>query len=74
MRNTMANQKRKVSEIVEDLEQLRLEFINTTDSDAYDTTIYACHMYLEGIASLEVAIHKLHQAELFRGREYAGNF
>lgn len=42
-------------------------------TDVYDSTTFALHYFLAGLASLEQAIHLFELAEAYKARELAGN-
>lgn len=63
-----------LTELIDELEAIRLKIIMSQESDKYETTIVAQYMLLEGVALLEASYNKLRQAEIFKAREYAGNF
>jgi len=63
-----------LNDIVGELVEIRTELLIGPVGDSFDSAVFAGPMFLEGLAVLEASIHKLRQAELFRAREYAGNF
>jgi hypothetical protein len=65
---------RSVGELIAEIDRLRMEIILSDDFGSYDTTVVASHMLLSGLAQIESGLQQLKAAEIFRAREYAGNF
>lgn len=66
----------RAREAIAKLQEIRINllFEDTESKDSFENKVFAEPMFLEALATIEVAQRKLEQAELFRARESAGNF
>ena len=71
---------RNIEQVISDLEETRTAMLfSGTDAEErmqadIDSTMFACHFYLQAMALIEQAEHTLQLAARFQARELAGNF